>query len=69
MVIKEDLLKWFIDFLIKKSTSAMKSSGRGIANEPNYQLSNELLKNFKKEKFIHFLETIFAVLIWLICNH
>ena len=49
MVIKEDLLKWFIDFLIKKSTSAMKSSGRGIANEPNYQLSNELHKPITKK--------------------
>ena len=43
-----------------------KSSGSGIANEPNYQqmnLINQLLKNSKKEKFLHLLETIFAVLI------
>ena len=45
-----------------------KSSGSGIANEPNYQLANELHKPIikklkKKEKFIHFLETIFGVLI------
>ena len=44
-----------------------KSSGSCIANEPNYQLANELLnqllKNLKKEKFIHHLETIFGVLI------
>ena len=41
-------------------------SGSGIANEPNYQqmnLINQLLKNSKKEKFLHLLETIFAVLI------
>ena len=33
-----------------------KSSGSGIANEPNYQLANELhkpiIKNFKKSLFI-----------------
>ena len=42
-----------------------KSSGSGIVNEPNYQLANELhkRKNLRKEKFIHHLETIFAVLI------
>ena len=37
-----------------------KSSGSGIANEPNYQLANELHKPIikkirkRKEKFIHF---------------
>ena len=44
-----------------------KSSGSGIANEPNYQLANELHepinKNIKKGKFIHHLETIFWVMI------
>ena len=44
-----------------------KSSGKGIANEPNYQLANELhkpiIKNLRKEKFIHHLETISGVLI------
>ena len=49
-----------------------KSSGSGIANEPDYQLPDELCKpiirKFRKEKFIHHLETIFGVLIWLICN-
>ena len=35
------------------------------ANEPKYQLANELhiLENFNKEKFICHLETIFGVLI------
>ena len=54
-------------FFDKKSASRNKSSGTGIANEPNYQLANELhkpiIKKLKKEKFIHFLETIFGVLI------
>ena len=44
-----------------------KSSGSGIGNEPNYQLANELhkaiIKNLRKEKFIHHLETIFVALI------
>ena len=41
-----------------------KSSGRGIANEPKQaNFINQLLENFKKEKFIHLLETIFGVLI------
>ena len=44
-----------------------KSSGNGIVNEPNYQLTNELHKpitrKLKKEKFIHLLETVFGVLI------
>ena len=42
-----------------------KSKGSGIINEPNYQLTNELinllLKNLKKGKFINFLKTIFVV--------
>ena len=43
------------------------SSGSGIANEPNYQLANELhktiIQKFRKKKFILLLETIFGVLI------
>ena len=54
-------------FFDKKSVSLNKSSGSGIVNEPNYQMANELinqlLENFKKEKFIHLLETTFWVLI------
>ena len=48
MVIKEDQLQWFINFLEKKS------KGSGIINEPNYQLSNELhkpvIRKFKERK-------------------
>ena len=45
-----------------------KSSGNGIANEPSYQLGNELHKPIirkfkKKEKFIHVFQTVFGVLI------
>ena len=54
-------------FFDKKSASLDKSKGSGIINEPNYQLANELhkpiIRKFKKEKFIHLLETIFRVLI------
>ena len=50
-----------------------KSSGNGVDAEPNYQLSNELhrqiIKKFKRRKFIHLLGTISGVLIELICNH
>ena len=41
-------------FFDKKSASLNKSSGSGIANEPNYQLANELhepiIRKFKKKK-------------------
>ena len=44
-----------------------KSSGSGVAAEPNYQLKNELQRQFmedlRREKFIQLLETIFGVLI------
>ena len=44
-----------------------KSSGSGIANEPNYHWQinfiNQLIENLKNKKFIHHLETIFGVLI------
>ena len=43
-----------------------KSKGSGIVNQIiNWQMNfiNQLLQNFKKEKFIHFLKTIFGVLI------
>ena len=40
--------------MIKKSDSLNKSSGSGVANEPNYQLSNELhkpiIRKFRKRK-------------------
>ena len=70
---QKGLASMIYKFLDKKSASLNKSSGRGIVNEPNSQLANELhksiikkkklLKIIKKEKFIHFLETIFGVLV------
>ena len=57
----------FYKFFDRKSALLNKSSGSGIVNEPNYQLTNELHKpitrKLKKEKFIHLLETVFGVLI------
>ena len=44
-----------------------RSKESGIANEPHYQLANEvhkpIIRKLKKQKFIHHLETIFGVLI------
>ena len=44
-----------------------KSSGSGVAAEPNYQLENELhrqiIEDLRRETFIQLLETIFGVLI------
>ena len=50
----------------KKSASLDKSSGSGIANEPNYQLANELHKpinkKFKKRKvYSSFRDNIWGV--------
>ena len=54
-------------FFDKISASLNKSRWSGFVNEPNYQLENELhkpvIQTFKKENFIHLLETIFGVLI------
>ena len=48
MVTKDDQVQWFTSFLITKS------SGSGVAAEPNYQLANEfhrqIIKKFKKRK-------------------
>ena len=57
MVIKEDQLQWFFD---------KKSKGSGIANEPNYQLANELHKPiirkfFKKKVYSSFRDNIQGV--------
>ena len=53
-------------FFDKKSALPNKSSGSGIANEPNYQLANELhkpiIRTFKKRKvYSSFRENIWRV--------
>ena len=54
-------------FFDKQSASINKSKGSGISKNPNYQLANKLykpiIKKLKREKFVHFLETIFGVLV------
>ena len=63
-------------FFNKKTSdaSASKFAGSGIKNEikQNQQLANELhkpiIKNFKKEEFILYLNIIFGVLILQICS-
>ena len=52
--------------MIKKSDSLNKSSGSGVANEPNYQLSNELhkpiIRKFRKRKvYSSFRDNIWGV--------
>ena len=53
MVIKEDQLQWFTSFFYKKS------SGSGVATEPDYQFVNELhkqiIRKFKRLKVYSFL--------------
>ena len=53
-------------FFDKKSALLNKSSGSGIANEPNYQLANELhkpiIRKFKKRKvYSSFRDNIWGV--------
>ena len=60
MVIKEDQLQWFTSFIDKKS------SGSGVAAEPNYQLVNELhrqiIRKFRRRKvYSSFNDNIFGV--------
>ena len=42
-------------FFDKKSALLNKSSGSGIAYEPNYQLANEFLRKLKKKKSLFIL--------------
>ena len=64
MAIKEDQVKWFISFLIKSLVEMVLSMNQIMNQLMNF--INQLLENLKKEKFIHFLETVFEVLIQLI---
>ena len=54
-------------FFDKNLASLNKFSGTGIVMNQiincKMKFTNQLLKNFKNEKFIHLLETIFGVLI------
>ena len=61
MVIREDQLQWFTSFLITHLVELVSLMNQII----NWQMCfiNQLLENFKKENFIHLLDTIFGVLI------
>ena len=63
MDIKEVLLLWFINFLIKNpEVVVLKLKLNRMSNQlKNY--ANQLLKNLKSGKYIHHLKTIFGMLI------
>ena len=61
MVIKEDLHEWFTSFLKKNLVEVVSLMNQIISSQMSF--INQLLENFKKEKFIHRLETIFGELI------
>ena len=56
----------FKSFLVKNLVEAVLLMNQIINQQMNF--INQLLENFKKEKFFHHLKTIFRVLIKLICN-
>ena len=62
--IKEVLGPWFINFLIKKQLQVLVLKMK-ISKMNNWLKNyiNQLLKNLKKEKYIHHLKTIFRMLI------
>ena len=67
MVIKEDQHQWFTSFLINNLVEVVLLPSQIINLQMNF--IDKLLENLREEKFIHLLEKIFGVLIWLICNH
>ena len=66
MDIKEALLAWFLNFLIKKS------SGSGIKSMPNQQLADELhktaIKRLKRRKVLSSFKDNIWVPILQICH-
>ena len=57
MVIKEYWLQWFTSFLIKNLAEVVSPMNQIISSQMSF--INQLLKNLRKEKFIHRLETIY----------
>ena len=72
---QKDQLQWFTRFLIKSLLEVVLTLRLQInllLNQIiNLQMNfiGRLLENLSKKKFIHLLETIFGVQIYLICNH
>ena len=63
------LLQWFINFLIKNTSAGPvkneNMSNKEVAEEVHKPTVNRKLR---KEKYTHLLQTIFRVLVLLICN-
>ena len=62
MDVKELLLLWFINVLVKRLL--VEQLNRQVADEPYEQV----ISQFKKGEFRLHLKTILGVLIWLICT-
>ena len=67
MAIKEHQLQWFTRFLIQNPVEEMLTLNQTINLQMNF--IGRLLENLGDKKFIRHLETIFGVLIYLICNY
>ena len=71
MDVKEELLLWFINFLIKSPLHLEINLYQAVVLTYHWSLmnnwlknyANQLLENFKKEKFILDLKIMFVVLI------
>ena len=67
MNFKEVLLRWFIDFFDKKSSSVVKNDS--ISNQEMAEdLHKPIVKKFENDKCTHLLYTMIGVLILQICN-
>ena len=66
MDIKEDLLLWFINFLIKSQKEVVLIYHQSLMNNQLKNYTNQLLENLKKEKAIPDLKIIYGELIYLI---
>ena len=73
-VYQKGLASMVYTFFDKKSSSFAEKSakGNGFAIKQNQLLPKELskssIKNFKNVKYIHYLKTLFGVMILQICN-
>ena len=76
MNINVNLIRWFINFLIKNSNgSAVTQVDKSVIKtefmtklQLAEELHNQLLEKLKNEKYTHLLKTTFWVLILQICN-
>ena len=66
--IKEVLLQWFINSLIKNLLAAVLKMRKFQTKSQLKNNKNQLLENLIKTKYIHLLQIIFGVLILLISN-